>query len=214
MEELIYKYFPELSGEQKRQISMLGPLYKEWNERINLISRRDIDNLYLHHVLHSLAIAKKCSFPANSHILDVGTGGGFPGIPLAILFPECSFHLCDSIGKKIGVVVAVADALSLKNVYASKQRAEEINDSFDFVVSRAVTELSRFLPWVWKKVKTGKLEGLDRGVLYLKGGDLNDEIAAAAKQMNIKMECFSRTAISNWFDEPWFDEKSVIFIKR
>lgn len=214
MEELIYKYFPELNPQQKQQFSMLLPLYREWNGKINLISRKDIDNLYLHHVLHSLAIAKRCTFPQNSHILDVGTGGGFPGIPLAILFPESRFYLCDSIGKKILVVQAVADALSLNNVRAEKVRAEEIDESFDFVVSRAVTDLSRFLPWVWKKVKPGKIENQERGVLYLKGGSVNDEMAAAAKEMRLRMDCFSKTEISNWFEEPWFEEKSVIFIKR
>lgn len=214
MEELIYKYFPELTPEQKRQISMLLPLYREWNQKINLISRKDIENLYLHHVLHSLAIAKRCRFPDKSHILDVGTGGGFPGIPLAILYPGCRFYLCDSIGKKIGVVKSVADALSLKNVRAEKQRAEEIDESFDFVVSRAVTELTQFLPWVWNKIRPGKIENQERGVLYLKGGEMNDEMVAAAKRLNLKMDCFSKTEISDWFEEAWFEEKSVIFVKR
>ncbi|MHC1778964.1 MAG: 16S rRNA (guanine(527)-N(7))-methyltransferase RsmG [Bacteroidales bacterium] len=214
MEELIYKYFPELTPEQKQQISMLLPLYREWNQKINLISRKDIENLYLHHVLHSLAIAKRCSFPDNSYILDVGTGGGFPGIPLAIMFPKCRFHLCDSIGKKITVVAEVASALSLKNVTAQKVRAEEIDDDFDFVVSRAVTDLSQFLPWVWKKIRVGKIGKQERGVLYLKGGSVNDEMVAAARRLNLKMDSFSKTEISNWFDEPWFEEKSVIFVKR
>lgn len=213
MEELIFKYFPNLEKVQKEQLTALGPLYSEWNQKINVISRKDIDNLYLHHVLHSLAIAKHTTFPSGSSILDVGTGGGFPGIPLAILYPNCNFYLCDSINKKIKVVNEVKDALGLKNVVAKPIRAEQIDQDFDFVVSRAVTDLSIFLPWVWKKIK---LSGKDkpRGVLYLKGGLVNEEIAAAAQNMNISFNRFSKTEVQTWFNEEWFQEKSIIFVKR
>jgi len=213
MEELVYKYFPKIGKEQKEKIAALGPLYREWNQKINVISRKDIDNLYLHHVLHSLAIAKHTTFRNNSTILDVGTGGGFPGIPLAILFPECNFYLCDSINKKIKVVNAVKEALGLKNVIAKQIRAQEIDQNFDFVVSRAVTDLSTFLPWVWKKTKPSGKE-LPRGILYLKGGVVNEEIATAAQNMNINFNRFSKTEIQTWFEEKWFQEKSIIFIKR
>ncbi len=214
MEELIFKYFPNLSQSQREKITSLGPLYRDWNQKINVISRKDIDNLYLHHVLHSLSIAKRLNFPAGAKILDVGTGGGFPGIPLAILFPQCHFYLCDSILKKIGVVNEITDALSLENVYAKQIRAEEIDEQFDFVVSRAVTDLSTFLPWVWRKIKPGNLEGTPRGIIYLKGGSVNEEMSLAAEKMKIKMECFSKSEIKSWFEESWFEEKSIIFIKR
>jgi len=214
MEELIFKYFPNLSQLQREKITAMGPLYRDWNQKINVISRKDIDNLYLHHVLHSLSIAKRLSFPAGAKILDVGTGGGFPGIPLAIMFPQCHFYLCDSTLKKIGVVNEVKDALSLDNVYAKQIRAEEINEVFDFVVSRAVTDLSSFLPWVWKKIKPGNMDGIPRGIIYLKGGSVNEEMSLAAQKMKIKMDCFSKTEINSWFEEGWFEEKSVIFIKR
>lgn len=213
MEELIYKYFPNINREQKEQIKALGPLYREWNQKINVISRKDIDNLYLHHVLHSLAIAKHTRFPAGSTILDVGTGGGFPGIPLAIIFPECNFFLCDSIKKKIKVVNEIKHSLSLKNVTAQQIRAEEIEQKFNFVISRAVTDLSQFLPWVWKKVKPSTKESTN-GVLYLKGGMVTDEITTAASKMNIKLNNFSITEIKSWFKEEWFQEKCIIFIKR
>lgn len=214
MEELIFKYFPKLNQLQREKIRSLGPLYRDWNQKINVISRKDIDNLYLHHVLHSLSIAKLIDFPAGAKVLDVGTGGGFPGIPLAILFPECHFYLCDSILKKIGVVNEIKETLALKNVYANQIRAEEIDDSFDYVVSRAVTDLSTFLPWVWRKIKLSNPEGPHRGVIYLKGGSVNEEISLAAEKMKIKMGCFSKTEINTWFEESWFEEKSVIFIKR
>lgn len=214
MEELIFKYFPNLSQLQREKITALGPLYRDWNQKINLISRKDIDNLYLHHVLHSLSIAKLVDFPDGAKILDVGTGGGFPGIPLAILFPQCHFYLCDSTLKKIGVVNEIKDALSLENVYAKQIRAEEIDELFDFVVSRAVTDLSTFLPWVWKKIKPSNLGGSPRGVIYLKGGSVNEEMSLAAQKMKIKMDCFSKNEINSWFEESWFEEKSIIFIKR
>ena len=206
MEELIYKYFPELTPIQKWQIEQLYPFYKEWNEKINLISRKDIEQLYLHHVLHSLAIAKFISLPAGATILDVGTGGGFPGIPLAILFPETRFCLCDSILKKINVVNDISTRLELSNVRTERARAEEIDGRFDYVVSRAVTELQIFLPWVWKKV--------DKGIIYLKGGNLAEEITQAARVVKADIKNISKVEISSLFEEEWFKEKSIIFVKR
>src|SRR3989339_751979 len=211
MEELILKYFPEITDRQKEMFVSLFPVYEEWNQKINVISRKDIGNLYLHHVLHSLAIAKRVKFPANSRILDVGTGGGFPGVPLAIMFPEANFTLCDSILKKIKVVTEVKDALGLQNVNELRMRADEIDGMFDFVVSRAVTDLSSFVPWVWNKIEKGSIQGINRGIIYLKGGDMNEEMATAAEKLRIPMNKFSKTEISDWFDEEWFIEKSVIF---
>ena len=174
--ELIQKYFPDISEEQIKQFSMLNELYSYWNERINVISRKDIDNLEERHILHSLAIAKIIQFRPGTKILDVGTGGGFPGIPLAIMFPEVEFRLIDSIGKKIKVVESIIKPIGIKNVSAQQIRAEEINDSFDFIVSRAVTKLPVFIKWVRKKVKRKNMNDLDNGILYLKGGDLEEEL--------------------------------------
>src|ERR1700739_641686 len=165
--ELIFSYFPNLSEVQKKQFQQLDSLYKEWNEKINVISRKDIDELYTHHVLHSLGIAKVISFKPGTKILDVGTGGGFPGIPLAILFPESNFHLVDSIGKKITVVKEVAQALELKNVRAQQIRAEELVDKYDFVVSRAVTDLNVFIKWVKKNISRKGIHALPNGFLFL-----------------------------------------------
>lgn len=214
MEDLILTYFPELTARQREQFTALLPLYKEWNSKINVVSRKDIDNLYLHHVIHSLAIAKVVAFPAGSRVLDVGTGGGFPGIPLAIMFPEVSFVLCDSVGKKTLVARSVAESLGLENVTVENARAESIKGKFDFVVSRAVTELKSFLPWVWSSLLTGKTGDISRGVLYLKGGELNEEISAAAKSMKIPAERIGINEISKWFKEPFFEGKMVLYIKR
>lgn len=213
MEELIYKYFPHLTEEQICQFSELGALYREWNNKINVISRKDIDNLYLHHVLHSLAIARFTQFKSGTKVLDVGTGGGFPGIPLAIYFPETQFTLCDSIGKKIRVVKEVISSLSIKNAQGVEGRAESVKDQFDFVVSRAVTALPQFIPWVWQKILLSTQEQ-ERGIIYLKGGDLDTEIAEAAKLNHIPPSKITREPISNWFSEEWFLQKEVIFIKR
>lgn len=177
--DILLKYFPDITAKQQEQFARLQELYTLWNSQINVISRKDIDLLYERHVLHSLGIAKVMSFLPGENVLDVGTGGGFPGIPLAILFPETQFHLVDSIGKKIKVVNEVASALGLKNVKASHARAEEIKEKFDFVVSRAVTQLKDFYPWVKGKFNKASNNKLPNGILYLKGGDLTQEIADA-----------------------------------
>lgn len=215
MEELIYKYFPTLSTTQKQQYAALYPLYKEWNQKVNVISRKDIDNLYLHHILHSLAIAKFISFPRNSQILDVGTGGGFPGIPLAIMFPDCTFTLCDSISKKINVVNSVATTLKLDNLTAVAKRAETLNKKFHFVVSRAVADLSVFLPLVQNLVKNDRATDMQpNGIICLKGGAINQEIMNAVKKLNMSEDIFSVRNINIWYEEEWFKEKYLIFIKR
>ncbi len=206
MEEIIFSYFPDLTVTQREQFAAIGPLYREWNQKINVVSRKDIDNLYIHHILHSLAIAKHTGFPPAYSILDVGTGGGFPGIPLAIMFPETNFYLCDTIAKKIKVVNSIKDHLALRNVIAEQKRAEEVSGRFDYVISRAVTELSSFLPWIWNKTT--------KGVIYLKGGNLSAEIENASKTMKIERSQFSETDINIWFNELWFAEKKVLFIKR
>ncbi len=184
---------------------MLGPLYSEWNEKINVISRKDIDNLYLNHVLHSLGIAKVISFKPGAEILDVGTGGGFPGISLAILFPESNFHLVDSIGKKITVVKAVAEGLGLKNVKAQQVRVEEMKGNYDFIVSRAVARMQEFYEWVKNKSKKESLHSLDNGILYLKGGDLDAELEELKKP-------YALYTLSDYFREAFFETKKVVFI--
>lgn len=203
--DLLFHYFPDLTATQKSQFVSLYDLYKDWNEKINVISRKDIDNLYINHVLHSLAIAKVVSFKPGAKILDVGTGGGFPGIPLAIMFPETHFHLVDSIGKKINVVKAVAEALGLKNVKAEQIRAEQIRDEYDFVVSRAVTRLKEFYGWVQKKVKKKSIHDLYNGILYLKGGDLNEELAELKKPHQI-------FELSDYFKEEFFETKKLVYV--
>lgn len=184
---------------------MLQPLYNEWNDKINVISRKDIDNLYLNHVLHSLGIAKVTSFKPNAKILDVGTGGGFPGIPLAILFPETQFHLVDSIGKKITVVKNVAEGLGLKNVKAEQIRAEQVKGEYDFIVSRAVTRLKEFYGWVNKKVKKDSAHDLYNGILYLKGGDLDEEMEELKKPHQI-------FEIKDFFKEEFFETKKIVYV--
>jgi 16S rRNA (guanine527-N7)-methyltransferase len=201
----ILKYFPEISALQKDQFEALKGLYEQWNAAINVISRKDIDNLYERHILHSLGIARVISFAPGSQVLDVGTGGGFPGIPLAILFPEVDFHLVDSIGKKIKVVKAVAEALDLKNVTAEHRRAEELNGRYDFIVSRAVASLPEFTGWVKKNISRKSINPLHNGILYLKGGDVSAEL----KESGGKYQIYK---LSRYFEEPYFETKSVIHL--
>ncbi|MCQ2260307.1 MAG: 16S rRNA (guanine(527)-N(7))-methyltransferase RsmG [Bacteroidales bacterium] len=203
--DLIIKYFPELTERQREQFAALLPLYEDWNAKINVISRKDMDNFYEHHVLHSLAIAKVQPFKTMSDILDVGTGGGFPGIPLAIMFPHANFYLIDSIGKKIKVVQNVAESLQLKNVRAEQIRAEQVEGDYDFIVSRAVTDLSQFTGWVRGKVSDSHYHALRNGILYLKGGDLAEELAPFKKKV--------RTwDISDFYEEEFFQTKKVIYL--
>jgi len=204
--DIIFKYFPDLTAQQRAQIEQLPELYNNWNSQINVISRKDIDLLYERHVLHSIGIAKVMQFLPSESVLDVGTGGGFPGIPLAILFPETQFHLVDSIGKKIKVVQEVAKALGLINVKASHQRAEQIDEKFDFVVSRAVTQLKDFYPWVRAKFNKQSKNTLPNGILYLKGGDLEQEI----KESGLKVQQYY---LKDYFTEEFFETKQVIFVK-
>ncbi|HEY4326249.1 MAG TPA: 16S rRNA (guanine(527)-N(7))-methyltransferase RsmG [Mucilaginibacter sp.] len=203
--DLLLKYFPSITAQQLQQFKQLPELYNFWNNQINVISRKDIDMLYERHVLHSLGIAKVMSFLPGEKILDVGTGGGFPGIPLAILFPDTNFHLVDSIGKKIKVVQEVAKALNLKNVAATHQRAEEVNQKFDFVISRAVTQLKDFYPWVRDKFNKESKNKLPNGILYLKGGDLKQEIAESGLTVQ-------QYPLKDYFDEEFFETKQVIYV--
>lgn len=205
--DLIRKYFPDLSEEQISRFTRLEELYQDWNSKINVISRKDIDELYLKHVLHSLAIAKYVRFRPDARILDVGTGGGFPGIPLAILFPESYFTLVDSIGKKIKVVEGVSEALGLENVLALNVRAEQIPARFDFVISRAVTELKTFIPWVWDKIIPGGVHAVPHGIIYLKGGDLTEELKQVPKRYDVCL-------LSEFFQEEFFETKKLVYIQK
>lgn len=203
--DIIFNYFPGLTALQQEQFEKLYPLYKEWNEKINVVSRKDIDNLYVNHVLHSLGIAKVMAFQPGAAVLDVGTGGGFPGIPLAILFPQTQFHLVDSIGKKITVVNQVASGLGLKNVSGEQIRAELVKKEYDFIVSRAVTRLKEFYGWVHKKVKKVSVHPLDNGILYLKGGDLEEELAELKRIHQVYN-------LADYFKEEFFETKKVVFV--
>jgi 16S rRNA (guanine527-N7)-methyltransferase len=202
---IIEKYFPNLTDKQKQQFAQLGELYATWNAQINVISRADIENLYEKHILHSLAIAKVVDFKDFTEILDVGTGGGFPGIPLAILYPNCQFLLVDSIGKKIKVVNEVATALGLENIKAEQIRAELVEGEFDFVVSRAVTRLLPFYGWVKGKININNYNKLKNGILYLKGGDLKEEL----KELGKKSRVFE---LSDYFNEEFFETKMVVHV--
>ncbi len=203
--DILIKYFPLLSPRQQKQFAQLAPLYQEWNEKINVISRKDIEQLYERHILHSLGIAKVIDFKPDARILDVGTGGGFPGIPLAILFPDTHFHLIDSIGKKIKVVQEVSAAIGLKNLTAEQIRAEDVRHTYDFIVSRAVTNMKDFHTWVKNKVHTKQQHNLRNGILYLKGGDLTEELLAA----KIDYQLFT---LSTYFEEEFFETKYVVYV--
>lgn len=203
MEEIL-KYFPDLTENQIKQFRKLEALYLDWNAKINVISRKDIDQLYVKHVLHSLAIAKIQKFESGTYVLDVGTGGGFPGIPLAILFPETRFYLIDVILKKINVVKAVAEAIGLKNVKAEQLRAENVKGDFDFIVSRAVTNMPDFFSWVKDKIKKQNKHELKNGILYLKGGDLTEELKDFPKA--------TEYAIADFFDDEFFETKKVVHL--
>ncbi|HAY3552274.1 16S rRNA (guanine(527)-N(7))-methyltransferase RsmG [Elizabethkingia meningoseptica] len=203
--DLILKYFPDITDIQKEQFEKLENLYSDWNQKINVISRKDMDALYEKHILHSLGIAKVMPFAENTKVLDIGTGGGFPGIPLAILFPETHFTMVDSIGKKITVVNAVAEGLGLQNVKTYHARAEQVKEKFHFVVSRAVTQMPVFLTWLRGKFEKESFNVKHNGVLYLKGGDLAEELAG------IKAEIFN---LKNYFEEEFFETKRVVYISK
>ena len=203
--DIIYKYFPQLTSEQKSRLEALDALYHEWNAKINVISRKDIDNLYLHHVLHSLGIAKVISFRPGTTVMDIGTGGGFPGIPLAILFPEVQFTLLDSIGKKIRVAQAVIDAIGLKNAVALHRNVIEEKGKYDFVVSRAVMQTDELMRLVRKNIQKGGQNALPNGLICLKGGDLHAELLPFKKQA----ETWDLASV---FDDPFFETKKVVYV--
>ena len=202
---IILKYFPNLTEQQKQQFAQLGILYADWNEKINVISRKDVENLYINHILHSLGIAKVISFQPGAAVLDVGTGGGFPGIPLAILFPQTQFHLVDSIGKKITVVNEVAKSVGLANVTGDQIRAEQIKSKYDFIVSRAVTRMKEFYGWVNTKVKDDSIHTLDNGILYLKGGELEEEMDELKRPYRLYN-------LPDYFQEEFFETKKVVYM--
>lgn len=203
--DIILKYFPDITDKQIEQFRQLEPLYLEWNEKINVISRKDTDFLYEKHILHSLGIAKIMPFAPNTKVLDIGTGGGFPGIPLAIMFPDSQFTLIDSIGKKIKVVGGVSTAIGLENLTAIHGRAEKLKDKFHFVVSRAVTQMPEFLRWLKGKFEKEQFNDKHNGILYLKGGDLAEELAG------LKCEIFS---LKHYFEEDFFDTKKVVYMSK
>ncbi|MDH7911476.1 16S rRNA (guanine(527)-N(7))-methyltransferase RsmG [Winogradskyella sp. SYSU M77433] len=202
--ELVLKYFPDLTDTQINQFKMLEDLYKDWNSKINVVSRKDIDELYLRHVLHSLGIAKVMRFTDGSSILDVGTGGGFPGVPLAIMFPNCKFHLVDSINKKLKVINAVAESIGLDNVKTTHSRVEALDETYDFIVSRAVTAMPEFTKWVKGKIAKKQQNEFKNGILYLKGGDLTEELQ---QYTNVKAYL-----LSDYFEEDFFETKKVIYL--
>ncbi len=204
---LIEKYFPDLTPLQRERFAALQALYADWNAKINVISRKDMEHFYERHVLHSLAIARVCAFEPGARIMDVGSGGGFPGIPLAILFPESTFTLVDSIGKKVAVMRGVAEALGLVNVTSLNARAEQVSGRFDYIVSRAVTDMSTFVGWVWNKIEPGRRGTLPAGILYLKGGDLTEELAATGRK-------YTLYGINGFFGEEFFETKKVVYVPR
>lgn len=202
---IIERYFPDITDRQKEQYEHLGELYAEWNSRINVVSRKDMEHLYTRHILHSLAIAKVCRFEAGAKVVDIGCGGGFPSVPLAIMFPEVEFVGVDSIGKKIRVVEGIVAGADIRNLRAINSRAEQLGEKFDYVVSRAVTEMARFMPWAWPLLRKGTDKGsLPNGVLYLKGGDLAEELALTHRRWDIY-------DIRTIFDDEFFDTKRVVY---
>ena len=203
--EAILNYFPELSQTQREKIQELDKLYRHWNAQINVISRKDIDNIMIHHVLHSLSIGKIINFMKDTRIMDIGTGGGFPGIPLAIMFPQCEFTLVDSVGKKTIVAQEVANALGLTNVTVLKTRAEDFPEKFDFVVSRAVAPIPQLINWTKKNIKLGGANSLPNGMIFLKGGDISEELKPYRKHCE-------KWNIRNLFEEEYFEEKYIVFI--
>ena len=205
--DLIIKYFPDITERQKEQFERLGTLYQEWNARINVVSRKDMEHLYTRHILHSLAIAKVCQFEAGARVLDIGCGGGFPSVPLAIMFPEVEFVGCDSIAKKIRVVEGVKEGAEINNLRAVNCRAEQLGEKFDYVVSRAVTEMARFMPWAWPLLRKGEKGTLPNGILYLKGGELAEELAATRRHWDLY-------DIHTMFDDEFFDTKRVVYTKK
>ena len=206
--KIIKKYFPDLSDNQVDQLDALLPLYKDWNAKINVISRKDIDHLYERHVLHSLAIAKWIKFSSGSKILDVGSGGGFPGIPLAIFFPDSTFHLVDSIGKKLKVVDNIAYEIGLQNVSTQHVRVESLKGKYDFVVSRAVASLEKLIQWTQKNINESQKNAIPNGIIVLKGGDLSKELSQTSRQEAIEL-----IHLKTFFDEPFFREKSLIYVQ-
>ena len=201
---LIEKYFPNLSEQQREQFARLGEVYAEWNAKINVVSRKDMEHIYLHHILHSLAIAKVCHFADGAQVLDVGCGGGFPSVPLAIMFPNVQFTACDSIGKKIRVVEGVCEAVGIKNIRTVNGRVEQLKEQFDYIVSRAVTDMPTFVSWVRGMIRKGEKGSLPNGILYLKGGDLTEELQASRRQ-------WERYYISEFFEEEFYDTKQVVY---
>jgi 16S rRNA (guanine527-N7)-methyltransferase len=205
--DIITQYFPELTPRQREQFEALGALYEEWNARINVVSRKDMEHLYTRHILHSLAIAKVCEFEAGATVVDIGCGGGFPSVPLAIMFPEVEFIGVDSIAKKIRVVEGIKQGADIKNLQAINSRAEQLGIKADYVVSRAVTEMARFMPWAWGILRKGQRGTLPNGILYLKGGELAEELAATRRKWDLY-------DIRTMFDDEFFETKKVVYTKK
>jgi 16S rRNA (guanine527-N7)-methyltransferase len=205
--EIITRYFPELTPRQREQFEALGALYEEWNARINVVSRKDMEHLYTRHILHSLAIAKVCQFEAGATVIDIGCGGGFPSVPLAIMFPDTEFIGVDSIAKKIRVVEGIKEGANIANLKAVNSRAEQLGIKADYVVSRAVTEMARFMPWAWGLLRKGQRGTLPNGILYLKGGELAEELAATRRKWDLY-------DIRTMFDDEFFETKKVVYTKK